>query len=658
MPSTSLQFSIRIGCLAEYEKSHLHRLSDTRHNMKNINPNKKILAVYVVLIFATLAVFWQVNQYDFISIDDSTYVTQNNHIQSGITLKELRWAFSTTHGEYWHPVTWLSLMLDYHLFGLNAGGYHVINVILHILSTLLLFWLFKRMTGAIWQSAFIAAVFAMHPLHVECIAWIAKRRDLLSAFWGIMTLCLYVYYTEKPFIKRYLLIFIPFVLALMSKPMVVTLPVIMILLDYAPLGRFRFRHINLILWRVLEKVPFFILSVLFSFITMYARDDELMTLFPLSSRISNAIVAFVTYIEKTFYPHDLIIVQLFPVQIPVWQVLVSAILIVVISAAVIKALKYSPYLLVGWLWYTITILPVLGIIQYGPLSMSDHHTYLPSIGISIMLAWGIPLLFPRENIRTKVLFPAGIAAVVILAVLTWRQCSFWENGITLFSHTLQITPNNYFVHHRLGVELLKNKDFERAIAHYNEAIRLNPDSPHYYCDRADAYIETGQFSRAMDDYGQAIRLRPYEGQFYSNRGNAYAKLGQDKLAMDDYNEAIRISPDLAELYYNRGTAYAEFGQYLLAIEDFDKAISLDPDFVDAYYNKGTLYAKIGQYQPAIEDFNKAIKLKPNYILAYHSRAVAYLFQGNNQDGCHDAQRLCEWGDCRLLEFTKSKGYCR
>ncbi len=626
--------------------------------MVNINPKKQIVIAYIVLILATLAVFWQVHQFDFISIDDTIYITQNNHIQSGITLKELRWAFSTTLGEYWHPVTWLSLMLDYYLFGLNAGGYHMINVILHIFSTLLLFWLFKRMTGAIWQSAFIAAVFALHPLHVECVAWVAKRRDLLSAFFGILTLCLYVYYTEKPFIKRYLLIFLPFVLALMSKPMVVTLPVIMILLDYRPLDRFRSRQGNLILWQLREKAPFFILSIIFSLVTIYAREDKLTTHFPLISRLSNAIVSFVIYLEKTFYPHDLIIIQLFQVQIPAWQILFSAMFIIVISVAVIISFKYSPYLLVGWLWYTITILPILGIIQYGPLSMSDHHTYLPLIGITIMLAWGIPLLFPRQHIRKRILFPAGIAAILILASLAWRQCNYWKNGITLFSHTLQITNDNYLLHNHLGSALLKNNNIEQAIAHYNEAIRLKPDNAHYYCDRANAYTENGQHNRAMDDYNTAIRLRPHEGQFYSNRGNAYIKIGQYKPAMDDFNKAIRISPDVAELYYNRGTTYAEFGQYPQAIEDFNKAIHLAPDFVDAYYNKGTLYAKLGQYTPAIENFNTAIKIKPNYISAYHSRAIAYLFQGNNRDGCRDAQRLCGWGYCQLLELAKNKGYCR
>jgi tetratricopeptide (TPR) repeat protein len=618
----------------------------------------KILIIYIVLVLSSLTVFWQVNEFDFVNLDDTTYITSNSHIQSGITWKELRWAFSTTHGEYWHPVTWLSLMLDYHFFGLNAGGYHIINLILHILSTLLLFWLFNRITGTIWQSAFVAAVFALHPLHVECVAWIAKRRDILSAFFGILTLCLYVYYTEKPLLKKYALIFFPFVLALMSKPMVITLPVIMVLLDYRPLNRFQSVQGNFILWQLREKSPFLILAGLFSLVTIYARDDTFMTHFPLTSRISNAVISFVTYLGKTFYPHDLIVLQLFPLHIPLWNMLFSTILIIFVSLAVILTLKYSPYLLVGWLWYTITILPMLGIIQYGHLSMSDHHTYFPLIGITIMMAWGIPLLFPSENSRKKILFPAGIAAITILAVLTWRQCNYWKNSITLFSHTLQITNNNYIAHNYLGSEFLKNKDFKKAIAHYNDAIRLKPDMVNYYGDRANAYFQIGQYYRALEDYSKAIQLRPLEGQYYSNRGNAYVKLGQYKPAMDDFNKAIRISPDLAELYYNRGTSYAEFGYYQGAIEDFNKAIRLKPDYVDAYFNKGTVYAKLLQYQKAIEEFNKAIILNPYYVAAYHSRGVAYLLQGNHDGGCRDAEKICAWGNCQLLEFAKRKGYCR
>jgi hypothetical protein len=295
--------------------------------MINIDSKKQKLIVYVVLIAATLAVFWQVNQCEFIDFDDNVYVTKNNIVQSGITLAGVRWAFNTTYVEFWQPLTWLSLMFDYNLHGLNPGGYHITNLILHILSTLLLFGLFNRMTGSILKSAFVAALFALHPLHVETVAWISKRKDVLSAFFWMLTLCFYVYYTEKPVIKRYLLVIFSFVCALMSKPMVVTLPVIMILLDYWPLSRCRIgieaQKGSLLLWQLKEKIPFFILSVVFSIIAIYARYKLPEKGFPFRSRLANAPVSFIAYLENTFWPHDLAVYYPFPTQIPVWQVLAS-----------------------------------------------------------------------------------------------------------------------------------------------------------------------------------------------------------------------------------------------------------------------------------------------------------------------------------------------
>ncbi len=370
----------------------------------------QILIVYIVLTVVTLAVFWQVNRYDFVNLDDHLYVTENSHVQSGITLDGVCWGFSTRYADsLWHPLIWLSLMSDYQIIGLNAGGYHLTNLILHILSTLLIFWLFNRMTGAIWKSAFVAAVFALHPLHVESVAWIAERKDVLSAFFWILTLCFYIYYTEKPVIKRYLLVLFSFILALMSKPMVVTLPVIMILLDYWPLGRFQSKKGNLISWQLKEKTPFFILSAVFSMTTIYTQYDPFIKYFPLDSRIKNATVSFVTYLEKTFWPHDMAVFYPFPAQIPLWQILGSTLLMIAISAAVILMARRLPYLLVGWFWYVITLLPVIGIIQSGDQAIADRYHYLPSIGIAVMLAWGMPLLFPREDTRKRILFPAGTA---------------------------------------------------------------------------------------------------------------------------------------------------------------------------------------------------------------------------------------------------------
>ena len=634
-----------------------------------ISPQKQILIVYIALTVVTLAVFWQVNQYDFVNFDDPVYVTENIHIQSGITLDGFRWAFSTKYTGLWNPLIWLSLMLDYQLHGLNAGGYHLTNLILHIMSALLLFWLFNRMTGAIWRSAFIAALFALHPLHVESVAWIAERKDVLSAFFWMLTLCLYVYYTEKPAIRRYLLVLLCFACGLMSKPMVVTLPMVMILLDYWPLGRLQSQKIEphltevmpvstnqerqetksekgalkenispsndrklsetkiagiIPLWQLREKIPFFVLSAVFAIITLYPQYKPSIKYFPLGSRIANAPVSFVTYLEKTFWPHDLAVFYPFSDQLPVWQVLGAVLLILVISAAVIVAVKRLPYLFVGWLWYAITILPVIKIVQVGNDAMADRYTYLPSIGIAIMLAWGTPLLFPRADMRKKILFPAGIAALAIIAVLTWQQCGYWKNSITLFSHALQVTKNNYLAHASLASGLGKEGKIGEAIAHYNEAIRLTPD------------------------YAAA----------YSNRGIAYAKLGQYQRAIENYNAAIRLTPDYAIAYNNRGIIYCVLGQYQLAIDNCNEAIRLQPDYAEAYSNRGLDYAKLGQYQRAIEDFNKAIRLKPDFAEAYNYQGLAYLAQGNNKLGCRDAQKACELGNCKTLEAAKGRGYCR
>ena len=573
----------------------MERLEPALLNKINISPEKQKLIIYIVLILATLAVFWQVNQYSFVNFDDHVYVTQNIHIQSGITLDGCRWALGTHYLGLWNPLVWLSFMFDYQLYGLNAGSYHLTNLILHILSALLLFWLFNRMTGAIWKSAFVAAFFALHPLHVESVAWIAERKDVLSAFFWMLTLCLYVYYTEKPVIKRYLPVVFSFVVALMSKPMVVTLPVIMILLDYWPLGRFELRKSDLMLWQLREKIPFFILSAVLVFITLYnpSGHDTSLKAFSLLSRLANTPVAFVTYMGRTFMPNGMAYYYPFSDQLPVWQVFGTSLLIISISAAAIVMVKRFPYFFVGWLWFAITILPVIGIIQVSlimPYSMADRYHYLPSIGIAVILAWGIPFLIKREDTRKKILLPVSIAALSIMAVFTWQQCGYWRDNASLFGHALQVTKDNYFAHNSLGADLFKNGKLKEAMYHYNEAIRLNPNAT----------------------------------DFYNNRGICYFALGQPQSAVEDYN----------------------------------KAVALNPEFADAYYNRGVAYVKLGRNQSAFDDFSDAIRLKADSADAYNNRAIIYLNQGNIETGCHDAQKACALGNCKLLEATKDKGYCR
>jgi tetratricopeptide (TPR) repeat protein len=611
-------------------------------NKINITPPKQILIVYIVLILAILAVYWQVNKYDFVNLDDVRYVTENSHIQSGITPDGILWAFSTTHAEFWHPLTWLSLMFDYQLYGLNAGGYHLTNLILHILSTLLLFWLFCRMTGAVWKSAFVAALFALHPMHVESVAWISERKDVLSAFFWMLTLCLYVYYTEKPFIRRYLLVVFSFVCALMSKPIVVTLPVIMILLDYWPLKRFESKKNNLILWQLKEKIPFFVLSAIFSIITLLAQYNPSIErlAFPLTSRIANAPVSFVTYLGKTFWPHDLAVFYPFSDQLPIWQVLGATLLIIVISSAVIVMVKRLPYLFVGWIWYAITISPVIGIIQVGDFAMADRYHYLPSIGIAVMLAWGIPSLIQSEDIRKKILFPAAIAFLTVMSILTWQQCRYWENTIELFKHTLQVTKDNDLAHNNIAYALAEKGKIKEAIDHYSKAISLKPYDVNIYSNRGNAYVKLGQHQQAVEDYNEAIRLKPDYAPAYINRGNAYTELGQYQMAIEDFNKALHLKPDYADTIYNNiGDVYNKLGQYQFAINNFSKAIHLNHVYIKAYNNRATTYGKLGQYQRAIEDYNEVIRLKPDYPPVYFNRGNAYINLGQYQTAIEDLNKV-------------------
>ncbi len=539
-----------------------------------MSPKRQMLIVYIFLTLVTLAVFWKVNHYGFFNVDDPVYVTKNSHVQSGITLDGVRWAFSTTYAEFWHPLTWLSLMLDGQLYGLNAAGYHMTNLVLHILSTLLLFWLFHRMTGTIWKSAFLAAFFALHPLRVQSVVWIAKRHDVLSAFFWMLTLCLYVYYTEKPVIRRYLLVLLGFVCALMSKSMVVTLPAVMILLDYWPLGRFKSRKGNLILWQLCEKTLFFIFSAIFSIITLYAQYRPNSTLFPLGLRITNAFVSFVTYLEKIFWPHDLAVFYPFPDQLPIWQVLGAVIFIIVISTIVILMMKRLPYLLIGWLWYAITILPVIGICQTNLIvAMSDHYIYLPSIGIAMMLAWGIPPWFQRQHTRKNILFLCAMVCLAILTLLTWKQCGYWKNNTALWNHALNVTKDT-MAQSYLAYSLAEEGKFNEAVYHYGEVIRLQPDYANAYYNRGTIYIELGQYNEAIHDYNETVRIKPDYMLAYFNRGMVYSKLGRYQPAIKDYTEAIRLAPDYADAYNNRGAVYLSLGNTKSGCMDAAKACQL------------------------------------------------------------------------------------
>jgi len=626
-----------------------------------IDPPKKKLMVYIVLTFVTLAVFWQVNQHGFITFDDRAYVTQNPQIQSGLMVEGVRWAFTTKYFGLWNPLVWLSYIVDYRLFGLNAGGYHLTNLILHILSTLLLFRLFNRMTGALWRSAFVAALFALHPMHVESVAWIAERKDVLSAFFWMLTLCFYVYYTEKPVFRRYLLVIFSFVLALMSKPMVVTLPVIMIFLDYWPLKRFESHKGNLILWQLKEKTPLFVLSLIIIAVTLYSDANSSSSLkpFALSDRIANAVVSFVIYPLQTLWPYDLAVLYPFPSHVPLWQVAGASLLIISLSVFAILIVKRIPYFFAGWLWYAVSIAPVAGIIQISlttPYAMADRYHYLPSIGIAVMLGWGIPALIKNKEIRRNLIFPAGFLFLAVMALLSWKQCGYWKNTTSLFSHALLVTKDNHVAHNNLGIALFTEGKTQKAIHHFNEAVRLTPDDAEPYFNIGTIYDKQGDYKSALDNFNKAVGLKPDYADAYINRGNVYSKQGKYQRAIEDYDKAVSLKPDDYEIYYNRGGAYNSLGQYQKAINEYDKAISIKSSDSESYNNRGAIYARIGQYQTALSDFNKAISLNPYFADAYGNRAYIYFKQGSSL-GCRDAKEACKLGNCNIWKVSQKSGLC-
>jgi len=536
---------------------------------------RKKLAIYTILAIITFAAFWQVDQFEFINFDDNVYVSENVAVQTGLTKEGFLWAFSTKYFGLWNPLVWLSLMADYELYGLNAGGYHVTNLIFHILSALLLFWLFHRMTGEIWKSAFVAAFFALHPLHVESVAWISERKDVLSAFFWMLTLCFYVFYTEKQSVKRYLLVVFSFVLALLSKPMVVTLPLIMILLDYWPLKRFELRKDNLFARQIKEKLPLIVLSAALVAFMLYVPGEQQVfeKSFSVMSRLANAPVAFVTYLVKTFWPHDMAIFYPFPSQTPVWQITGAILLIIAITAAVIITVKRLPHLFVGWFWFMITIAPVIGILQIGDFAMADRYHYLPSIGIGVMLAWGIPHCIKREDRRKNILWPVAIFSLLVLSVLTWEQSVHWKNNIELWNHAIQVTEDNYMAHNNLASALLEKGETEKAMHHYHEAIAINHYPAAYY-NIGVIYYRMGQHQQSIEYFKKAIREKADYAAAYFNLGIVYQTLGLPQQALGQYNEATRLLPAHANAYNNKAFIYLNSGNNLPGCANAQKACKL------------------------------------------------------------------------------------
>jgi len=470
--------------------------------------------IAIFLIVFSFIVYSRILDNHFVNLDDNQYIVENNHIKSGINTQSIQWAFTTTYFGYWHPITWLSHMLDWNVFGTNAAGYHLMNLLLHIGTALFLFLFLNKTTKDIWPSAFVSILFALHPLRVESVAWAAERKDVLSMFFGMASIYTYSFYNEDYKVSKYFICLGLFALSLMSKPLLVTLPFVLLLFDYWPLGRWtkemssNSRNSKMRIF--MEKIPFILLSMICSMLTLDAQNKvgalASIEQLPFSVRIHNALISYVVYLRKILWPVDLAVFYPYEQAFPLWQTLMICLILLMISMFVVLYIKKLPFLFIGWFWYLGTFIPMIGLVQAGMQAMADRHTYLPSIGIAIILAWSIPFLFPRDDLRKKILFPVGTATLAILAILTWQQCGYWKNTFELFNHALHVTKDNYLAHNSRGIAYGELGQYQLAIEDFNEAIRLKPDYARAYNNRGFAYLLQGKIIPGCRDAQKACEL--------------------------------------------------------------------------------------------------------------------------------------------------------
>lgn len=615
------------------------------------------LLLAVLLAAATAVVYAPVARHDFVNLDDRQYVVENPAVRDGLSLRGLRFAFTSFHASNWHPLTWLSHMLDCSLFGLDPAGHHLVSLFFHILNTVLLFLLLARMTGSSGKSAFVAALFALHPLHVESVAWVAERKDVLSTFLGLLTLISYVRYAEKGDPWEYGRTAVLYAIGLMAKPMLVSLPLLMLLLDYWPLrrlvpgevlptetgkpggasGKGRGKRTpsdvvkrdsagrpeegtpGVLKRRIVEKIPFILLAAVSSLVTLQAQSKggalRSLDAVPFADRVSNALVSWVAYIWKMLVPVSLSPFYPYPAEIPFWKPLAAAALLVCVTAAVFRGRNRFPWLITGWFWYLVSLVPVIGIVQVGPQSMADRYTYVPLIGLFILFAWGMGELAAWRRIPAAATSMAAVLLLSGLAALTWQQAACWKNSETLFRHALRVTDRNDLAHVNLAVTLAESGKREEAIQHYREAIRIRPGHAGAHFNLANQFLALGREDEAALHYAEAIRLKPDYTGAHNNLASLCMSRGLWGEAESHLLEARKHGPVTAGMLYNLGLVYAAQGDPGKAVPLLREAVGMKPDYAEAYNLLGVVLNRQGRKGEAAESFRKALLADPKFEAA-------------------------------------------
>jgi protein O-mannosyl-transferase len=598
---------------------------------------RQVLGACFFLVAITWLVFGQTVRYDFVNYDDNEYVYANPAITSGLNPHGIIYAFSGRHARNWHPLTTLSHMLDCQLWGVRAGGHHLTNVVLHTIAVVLLFLVLQQMTGAIWQSAFVAALFAIHPLHVESVAWISERKDVLSAVFFMLTLGAYVRYVRSRSIGRYLTMSILFALGLMSKPMLVTLPFILLLLDYWPLKSFAVRSSTKRL--ILEKIPLLALSAAGGFITLWmqqssvARTEEL----PLIWRVANGLVTYAIYLRQMIWPVGLAV--FYPHhgdQLPVWEIGLAIVLLALMSAGAIALRHKRPYLVTGWFWYLVMLLPVIGLIQVGSQAHADRYTYLPQIGLYLLLAGAITdaltSLFAtgrirRGDLQRRIVAVAASVAIIALAWCAHVQASHWRNGESLWGHALAVTSGNFLAHDGLGECLANRGRLDEAIDQFQKALNIAPGYPELETNLILALTRKGRTDEAITHLQALLKEHPNDAQAHYNLGNALQKKGDSQGAIAAYEKALSIQARYPAAHYSLGIALDQNGQIDEALAHYQEAVKEQPNYPEAYYLLGNDLLQKGRVDDAITAYEQALKNRPKYPEVENNIGLALLQKG-------------------------------
>ncbi|MHC5060243.1 MAG: tetratricopeptide repeat protein [Planctomycetota bacterium] len=614
--------------------------------MEQAHSKKHVLLIYLALALFTIVAFEHVRLCEFTATDDAKFVTTNSHVKAGLTGESLVYAFTATATANWMPLTWLSVMLDAQIFGHSSATFHLMNLFYHVLTVLLLFLVLKKMTGALWRSAFVAAVFAVHPLRVESVAWIAERKDVLSGLFWMLTTIAYVRYAQRPGIKRYLPVLLALFLGLLAKPMLVTLPCVLLLLDCWPLGRLRWGGQNTgqqlqhcesaeLIYKktspgrlIAEKIPLFILvaaSCVVTFIVQRAEGAvKSLDRLPLGIRINNALVSYVSYLGKMIWPTNLAVLYPHPVKsLPMYKAVIALLILVSLSAMIIYAVRrrrdLAP-LLVGWLWYLGTMVPVIGLVQVGSQRMADRYTYIPSIGILIMVAWGAAKLsqgWRRRNLMFSVL--TGLL-LVILTLCTRAQVKHWENSLSLFGHTAKVTRNNAAAHHYYGNSLFKAGRITEAALHLERSLKINPRGSRPYTGLAKVYLKLGKFDEAIALCTKRLRIGEPDASTYNHLAKAYVGKKAYGLAAESLIEALRIKPGLALTHKNLVTVLTRQGNADKAIGYLTEAIRLNPGVAQTHLAMARALKSKGRIEEAVIHFRKTVQLQPKLVEAANSLA--------------------------------------